>query len=216
MSRRATSASSRRESIRWPPPGGASGTAPGSGRSGRSRNGVGPGADGEVVDAGQLGREPGRGDPLDQPPEPQHEPGGVGRARQAHRPPPHHGHAQARGERQVPVVAVAAEVEHAAHLAARDPAPAGDRLGEVVLVPRAREEHEPHLAGAAGVGVERVDRAARIAGEGGGTDEVPVGDDVRGRAGGGHGPSVRTHMSRDDGLTVTSAVTRPRRLAGDD
>ena len=84
---------------------------------------------------------------------------------------------------------MAAEVEHTAHLAARDPAPAGDRLGEVVLVPPCREEHEPHLAGTAGVCVERVDRAARIAGENGGTDEISVGDDVRGGRCGGR-PSV--------------------------
>ena len=96
------------------------------------------------------------------------------------------------------MAAVAAEVEHSAHLAACDSAPAGDRLGQVVLVPPSCEEDEPHLAGAAGVRVERVDRPARVAGEGGGTYEVPVGDDVRRGRGGGHGPSVRTHLSRDD------------------
>ena len=122
--------------MRWPPPG-----EPRVGSGQRQErpleNGVGPGPTAKSSTPASSGSNPAAATRSTSRPNPSDEPGGVGRAGQAHRPPPHHRHSQARGEHQVPVAVVAAEVEHAAHLAAGDAAPARDRVGQVVAVPRA-------------------------------------------------------------------------------
>ena len=94
--------------------------------SGRSRNGVGPGPTATSASEAASGEKPGGGDPLGQPAERQRQPRGVGGGRAAQHAPALDGQPQARRQDEEPAVAVAAEVEHAAHLAAADAAPAGD------------------------------------------------------------------------------------------
>ncbi len=61
---------------------------------------------------------------------------------------------------------VLAEVEHADHPAVPMPHQRATVSDSCLVAPLRRKEHDPHLRGAAGVGVERVDRAERAASAG--------------------------------------------------
>ena len=174
-----------------------------------------PRPDGDVGERGRVGREPGGGHALGQPAEGEREPGGVLGGGPAQHPPALDREAQAGRQHEEPAVAVAAEVEHAAHLAAADAAPAGDGLGEPGLVPLAAGEHDPHLRPAAGVGVERVDRAERMGGKRGRAREVAVGDDVRAGRGSGHVSHATGGWCHRSARDVCQLRNEPRRPDAD-
>ena len=177
ISRRAMSASSRRESMRWPPPVGASGSAPGRGRSGRSRNGVGPGR----PRSRRRPRAPARTRPRRPVRRAARTP-----ARAGPRRPGRDGASPATAPRERPGSGGAPGTsgrDGGRSRARRTPRRTRSRASgrpprRGRRRPRPREEDEPYLARPAGMGVEGVDRPARVAGERGRADEVAVGDDV--------------------------------------
>src|SRR5204862_2427064 len=118
-------------------------------------------ADGEVGQAGGVDREAGGGNPLGKAAKGQGEPGGVRRPGPAGRPPALDAHPQGGWDDDEAAALVLAEVERPADLGAAERAPAGDRLGEALLVPALGREHDPNLPRASGARCERPDRAPR-------------------------------------------------------
>src|SRR5205823_3685577 len=112
---------------------------------------------------------------------------------------------------------VLAEVERPADLGAAQRAPAGDRLGEALLVPALGREYDPDLRRASGTGVERLDRALRPRAQRCRAGKVATGDDTGGGLGGlGHAPTVRpksaTKLAANSHSSVT--ISSPRSAEG--
>ena len=179
-------------STRWPSP--VTGVPPlGGWSSGRSRNGVGPGPTATSASTATSGENPAAATRSASRPNASASRAASAACRAAQHPPALDREAEARRQDEEPAIAVAAEVEHAADLAAADPAPARHGVGQRRLLPAAVDEDDPHLRAAPRAGVERVDRAERVRCKRGRARQVAVGDDVVARGGFGHASHATRH-----------------------